>query len=317
MKGLEHKREIEHVSNSGLCRFKRCPRLRFYQLCGLQPIGGLHHAVCYGSAFHAAIPLLLRGKMQQGIQAFCEVWGDRDNLEDKNRNTKNAMLLMEAFERGHREGKGLWCPVKPPKARVEYEGVNEDEVPFIIDVGAGVPFVGKIDCVGRHRDEGTIYAVDYKTSSRLSSMFCEGFWFSPQLTGYVMCLRAMMEEEVAGGIVEGIATTITKARGAETQTIVEEVSEGMVEAWLGWVRETTERMLEYEKRGHWPQDPTGCTAYDQFACAWFMCDYWKLCVAGFEGDWTDAMCFYEVGEPHDMFKIKEQATTEVKSADNG
>jgi len=61
------------------------------------------------------------------------------------------------------------------------DSVSDMEVPFALDIGLAVPLVGRVDCLGLHRDTREPWGIEWKTTSELSTRFLEGFTFNPQV----------------------------------------------------------------------------------------------------------------------------------------
>ncbi len=290
MNGLEHYKKKDHESISSLNAFCRCPRLYFYQ-CGCrlaQQEEGIWFS--YGTALHMAMPFCLRGDLRGAQAAFLSEWGLQDDREDPKRNTGRALALMENVILTHKDS--IYTLVKPPEGRyVLDDTVSQDECPFSLDMGLSVPFVGKIDAIGRHRDTGGLYAVEYKTTSRMGAAFAVSFGYCPQTIAYTIALAMMIEDDrVEGAIIELLGVAKTKA---EVMIHIGRIGERQMEEFIDWARTQVGRIVECERDEDWPKNPAGCYPYSMFGCQGFECDYKDLCMVE---DWV---------ELKDMFRIRE------------
>ena len=296
----EYYKEKEHVSISSLTSFARCPRLYFYQSgCRMKP-PGTPIWFTYGTALHEAMPFCIRRDLKGAMSAFMSVWQNGDMLDDSKRNTGRALALMEEVVRQHEDP--LYVPIDPPEGRYELDSsVTMDEVAFALDIGLEKPFVGKADAVGRHRDTGTIYAIEYKTASRMSAGFLNSFGYNPQTIGYALAMSMMFDEKVDGTIMEvlGVAKTMAKVALHPVQ-----VREQQYEEFLAWVVLQTSRIKECETLKDFPKDCSACTPYPQFGQDGFDCKFKDFCLVG---DWRVLVDTMEIST-YDLF-----STTKVEA----
>lgn len=283
--GLEHCIPREWFDNSCLTCFLRCPRKFFFQYgCGLR--SEEHVALTYGTAMHCAVPWLQKGDMGKAVAAFAVAWGDRDERDDKVRNTKKAKVLMEAFMNAHRPGKSLYEIVPPPQGVDITDARGDDEVAFAVDVGLPIPFIGRIDAVADHRDTKERYVVEYKTSSWPNSNFINAFTVSPQTLGYTLAGSMLSQETFKGAIVEVLDT-----KKCTTFPIVTHYREWQMKAMIEYFEVRVGELLACEERGQWIQDFSGCNSYACFGTAGYPCDYAPLCQVE---DWTSVMSLYSI-----------------------
>jgi len=300
MPGFEHYKKKDHISISSLTSFARCPRKFFYSSgCRLRsPDESL--PMTYGSAIHAAIPYAIRGDIETAMCEFIAVWQDRDNREDRRRNSSRARVLLKNVLTLHR-GHPIYTIIPPPPGGYELdESVSPDELAFAIDIGLDRPFVGKIDAVGRHTDLNTVFAVEYKTSSRLGATFLSGFDYNPQTVSYALILKMLMPDEtISGTIIEALGTAITKA---EVILHLALISETMMEEFIEWAQLQTTRIKQCEENQNFPKDLSACHPYSQFGSHGYRCDYCDLCRIE---NWTDLKNIFEVKE-YDLFAPKKE-----------
>jgi len=304
--GLDCYKGMERISISSAQDFSRCPRLYFYRKgCGLQELE-VHQALTFGEGIHKAMPSAMRMQEASALKAFMKVWGVRDALEDPKRNSKRARAILQTFMANHRGDKALYAIIPPPPSRTPIQDMSEDEVPFAVDVGLAVPFVGKVDAVGRHRDTHEVYAVEYKTSSRFGSLFVGAFTTHPQVLGYTTALAILMEEEVVGCVVEALLVAKVKT---DTLTLPFTIQDHQVVSFLEWLEGVVEGVQRCEDCGCWPKDVSACTSLPCHGMPGFPCRYQRLCMVE---DWQSLKDMYRV-ERYDMFASAPLPTTTEKS----
>jgi hypothetical protein len=289
--GLRHYQSKDHTSVSALCTFARCPRRYFYgqgcRLCRMEV--GL--ALDFGGAIHLGLPWCHEGDVDGAVEVFESRWEHR--LGDEKRSSERARAMFADFAFSHSGSRGLYDIVdpvevgwKPTRISGRVHGDNELEFELDLGLGGGRPLVGLIDALGRHRDTGRLWLVEYKTSSELSSRFIASFNLAPQTLVYTMAARRL-GLDVEGVIYEGLLVHKTRC-----ETLALPVS---VPAWLDkvgeeWVRETFFRLRDSEVREEWPQDISGCGPYPQFGQCGYQCEFEPLCMVE---DWPSLRTMYE------------------------
>jgi hypothetical protein len=297
--GMDLYNKRKYLSISSLVAFSRCPRRYFYSSgVKLRPRGLESPALKYGSALHAAIPLVLKNPddVKGAFKAFCSIWtDDYEGLEDPKRNRMCAIKIIEAYARDRREG--FFEILEPPDVG-ELKAAELDspyEVPFAIDIGLDVPLMGKIDGLVRHKADNKLYAWELKTTSQyLSGHFFKSFTMNPQVIGYALAMRTMCHEPIEGVIVDGILVHKTRF---ESYAHTELVRERHFEDFTQWAQHKGAELLECEKRGTFPKHYTGCHPYSMFGTHGFTCDYTDLCQAD---DWRVFLEEFEIST-HEPF----------------
>jgi hypothetical protein len=280
MNGFEFYTQKDHESISSLTAFARCPRLYFYGSgCRLRERTP-HPALTYGTAIHAGMPYAIRGDVAGAMAMFMGEWRELDSLEDSKRNSQRAVVLFENISQAHKDP--IYTPIQPPKGRyVLDESVTMDETVFALEVGMKVPFVGKIDCVGRHRDTGGVFAVEYKTTSRMGAGFASSFNYCPQSLGYAFALKVILENEhVEGTITEILGVAKTKA---EILLNVAFITEEMIEEFIDWMLRTEKGIRRCEENESFKKNCSACYPYAQHGVQGFQCKFKDLCMSQ---DWT-------------------------------
>lgn len=285
MKGYEHYNKLKHLSPSSLACFSRCPRKYFYEKgCRLStPVESI--AMKFGEAMHFALPHAYSGDLESALKAFDSIWEGR--VGDDVRNRGKAINLISNFINSHAEGKCIYIPQAPPKSRVKTKDCRSGyELAFGLDVGIDVPLVGRIDCVGKHRDTGKIVGVEYKTASRMGITYFEAFQRSPQIIAYSLALETLSGERVDTFFLEVIPTQ----KSNESSTLVPiNFMHHCYEDFLKWVRYVYALIELCEKSEDFPQDFNGCNSYSSYGSAGYNCPYADLCSMS---DWTEGLNFY-------------------------
>lgn len=295
MEGFEHYQPRTHLSISSLMNFSRCPRRFFYQSgCRLQK-GEEHAALKYGSGIHAALPHLLSGdektRMNRAIAAFRKIFDEEydNSIADKKRNLSRAKAMLYDFWSSHSHTNSLYSLESPPKTGVKMEdGTSDWEIPFAIDIGIGVPLVGRIDALVRHRDTKALWALEWKTSSELSDRFLNSFENSPQACCYTLALKLYTNEHIEGTMVEGLRVSHVNA---ENMIRPISIPDFKINNFVKWARFQGAMLLKMEQMQDFHQDYSGCTPYAMFGMPGYVCDYRDLCNVG---DWTTLKGFYAV-----------------------
>lgn len=285
MTGLEHYRPRKHLSINSLTNFARCPRRFFYNSgCGL--VGGSISAMVFGEAMHSALPSAYLGQIGVAHDKFQRIWNlgvaESRAFEDDKRNNERALAMIENFAETHLPGQAIYDLLEPPGGLKPPQGLETGsnwEIPFAIDIGLDVPLVGRIDGLARHRDSKEIYALEWKTTSEMSSRFFEGFGLSPQLLCYSLVLAASGLEP-RGAILEALRVSPSNA---ETMALPIEIEPWKHIEFLKWAQFHGKLLLECERLGEFPRHFSGCSTYSMFGQVGYTCDYKSLC--SFE-DWT-------------------------------
>jgi hypothetical protein len=300
MKGFEHYKSIDHISPSSLSVFSRCPRKYFYQIgCRLQsPVTS--NALLFGEAMHYALPHAYEGDIDKAFKAFNSIW--KDAAGDDIRNSARAMLLIENFTEAHSKNRSIYIPELPPKSNIKVTDCRSAyELDFAIDIGENVPFVGRIDCVARHRDTRKLVAVEYKTASRLGNTYLESFRRNPQVIGYALALEALARESVDTVYVEVLPTQKT-----QTHPVVIPVNflYNAYEPFIQGMKYFLQQIRHCEEVKEFPQNICACNSYSSYGMAGYNCPYLELCELK---DWTLGKDDYTVNN-YNPFIIENEKT---------
>lgn len=282
----------EHLSPTSATCFSRCPRRWMYRRMGLES-PGLKSAMLFGEAFHHGASLAAEGRLNEAIAAFDKIW--KDEAEDDKRTRSAGHTILKDFCATH-SGKDALYKLFPPPIGVQVpERVSEWEVPFAIDIGIPVPIVGRIDGVGKHRDDGGTWAIEYKTTSQLGAMFLSNFGFDPQIVTYALALSMNIPQSVEGTIVDGILVAKTKV---ESLRIPIYVSSFMIATCIQWYKDIWNRISACVAAEDFPLNISACSPYPGFGMPGFVCEYQPMCLAG--GLWEGMLGLYVHKEPREF-----------------
>jgi hypothetical protein len=295
MEGFEEYVPKPHLSQSSANCLARCARKFFYAHgIGLES-RTKHCALAYGEALHFALADACDGDLDKALESFRSVWQDTEG--DDLRNEARARIMLKEFIRVYKQ-----CPfetIEPPKGIAISERVSKQEVPFALDLGIGVPVVGRIDAVARNKNTGELWAVEYKTSRETSSRFFAGFAMSPQLGTMTLALTALSGERTQGVLLTALSTAKTNHNVMIMPIFQSDVLLGITKKWY----ETLWRKLETcELEEDFPCEFGACSPYPYFGCPGFMCEYAPLCQAT---DWRALRDLFVVRE-RKHFCVKEE-----------
>jgi hypothetical protein len=258
------------MSISDMVTYSRCPRKFFYST-GCGACTGESIAMKYGEAIHAGLPLAVTNP-DSGLAAFLKVWGERDGLQDPNRNSFQAGDIFTAYHNQQRQYKLIQY------GRTSMEDVNSFEIPFVLSLGGSVPMVGRMD--GLCEMNGKKFVIEYKTSSELSARTTTAWQLSPQLIGYSMAASILLGEQV-GVILEVIRTT----KNVAFETSMKNFSDENINFFVNWANKIIQDMsvAEYTMFNSsipfdgFPKNFCGCHPYAHFGVHGYMCEYAPLC----------------------------------------
>lgn len=266
-----------YLSNTGLTDFRRCPaRYYFRHLLSVEASGDKFSALEYGIAVHRAIPYIQRGKFDEGLLAFRSSWKDSGCEDDNKRNLLNAQTMLRTYYEKNVKGKNRpYTIIEPPKVDFR-EPYSDQEFAFCMNLtDHNIPFVGRIDAIGRRNDNGKIWGIEYKTTSELGQRFLQAFELNSQIYGYATVLSLYYgSDEVEGFFLEAFRVTSKKP---ETYTIPIFIHETQVEMFIELFDQTLDEITSCIENGKFLQDLTACTTYNQHGSPGYLCEYAPLC----------------------------------------
>ncbi len=304
----EHYVQREWLSPSSLSSMARCWRSYYFDKCGVRSLGA-RVAMQFGSALHAAVPLVIEDQhIDRAVVAFDGLW-DEELADEKGRNRAGAIKSLMHWLGEHTPEKYPYDLVPPPPgAIVAADGASEWEVTLAWDAGAGLPVVGKVDWFVRHRETEDVWPVEFKTSARMSEWFLSGFDRNPQIIAYAVGANMLLPKPVRGVLVEGMGVSKTRASCLRHPVYVSEQEQ---EDWVLWVQNTAADLQECEESGVFPKNLAGCHPYSMFGCGGWGCDFADLCRLE---SWDEGLDMYSLSAERDGGGVRKALGLEPKEA---
>ncbi len=308
-------RPREYLSISTLLSFARCPRKYMYEKMGLESRESSVTALVYGTAMHKAIPYAIAGDPKRAFEEFQTEWDEQ--LANKTRSLASAQRNLAHCAFTHQRGAlfdRLELPPEIPGVRRAPESTNDYEIAFAIDVGLPIPIGGRIDGWCKHRDDGTWWGYEFKTTSRLNASFFEGFQMNPQVLTYALVLDTISDHKIEGVMVEGMLCHATKV---DSMVSPVRIQPHHLEAQRSWLRYYGNLLLACEEKyqaayergteygaypaeSYFPQNFAGCSPYPWFYMSGFSCDFQPLCLAD---DFRHIAPMFNIKPPHEFIEL--------------
>ena len=305
----EKQHDIDYIDCSGMCTMLRCPaRFLFRRLLGLQHPDANNIHVDYGTDIHAALPHCYRG--MDGLDAACDAfnrgWASRKyGNEDSKRNILRARASLINFIENHTPSICPYkiLPIAEQIAAPEADRISDNEVPFAVDIGGSLPFLGRIDLPVEWKATGHKWTLDYKTASEISDRYFNNFYRSPQAVGYTLALSTMSGGDIKGMIIEAVRVSGAKdmAKAAENKLSHVWVTVKQMDEFMVLANQVSMKMITCNEKKKWPKMFNACGPYSMFGQPGFFCEYSELCDAD---DWRDLARTYNRKKPFHPFKIK-------------
>ena len=292
---LKNYKPKPHLSPTSAINFARCPRLYFYKNgCNLRTSDITPIPLTFGSAIHAGLPLAY-DDLDGALSAFHSVWQDTEG--DEKRNPRRAELMFANFYQFHQRHNVYTVLETPHDENYELVSrVSPVEQPFAFDIGTDHIVVGKIDNCGRHTASQKVFAIEYKTTSELSSRFLNSFLMNMQVFTYALALNISGTEECAGTIVEAIRVAKPLKSGANnTETVAYPISvpHHQHEETIKWYQGLSKGISKCERDEDFPMNQGMCNPYGAYGTCGYNCPYIELCQ---QEDWTDLYDAFVVEE---------------------
>jgi hypothetical protein len=226
---------------------------------------------------------------------------------DKKHNMDRTRERLQNFIELHAEGVCPYDIVKFPFATPEgADVISDNEVPFAIDIGANLPFLGRIDLPARCRQTNDLWANDYKTASEISSRLWECFELNIQAIGYTIALSQLSGEKCTGFMVEAIRKSATKNK-TECAIHYEYIDDYRIELFLDYMSNLVLKLQNYQYNKEWPKRLSSCSTYSTTGIPGGHCPYKLLCRAE---DWRSEAKYYKRKKPFHPFSIKPEGVKE-------
>lgn len=291
---------IDYLDNSSICSFNRCPaKYAMSRLVGLEKKDRSMTPLDYGTDIHEAVPYMYhREDVEKGLNIFNKRWKERGyEYTDDKRNPETAERTLECFANSHIN----MCPYTiqqfPNISCPDSDRISKNEVPFLVDIGANLCLAGRIDAAVRWEADGSLFALDYKTSSEVSNRFFNNFEGCSQAVAYTIALSQLTNERARGFIVEALRTS---KKNAESQMHMVFIKDHQIRNFIELVKKTADDILECNRTGKWMQKCTGCAPYATFGSPGYLCDFTMACDSP---DPKDMFKFFVKKTPFSPFKI--------------
>lgn len=296
---VDEKFDLKYIDPSRFCNIRRCPAMfMLSRLMGLKEQGRTMMAADYGTDMHEALPhCYSMDNLSKAQEIFKTRWEARNYPFDDKRNIDNANRTLEEFCGTH---SGALCAYKPIKYNVTVPTttpLSENELPFLCDIGGPLALAGRIDLPIRWNADGSLWALDYKTSQEVSDRLFRNFEGSPAAIAYTLGLSQIAGERAKGLIIEAIR--VSKPR-AESQMHMIFIQDHQIDNFILQVNRTAEEIISYNEKQEWPQDYSACASYSQFGMAGFICPFKTICDSP---DPSSMFKFYDRAEPWHPFDI--------------
>jgi hypothetical protein len=301
--------DLIYVDPSSLSTSSRCPaKYMFERLMGLHPRGSRQIAPDYGTCMHAGLPHCYDIEtVEIGISIFNELWDEMGYGEDDER--RNKTRASETLWHFSTVRATAACPYKiihfdDIKLPEHASAISENEIPFLIDIGASLLFAGRVD-LGIEWN-GHKWPCDYKTASEISQRLYDSFWNCTQALGYTLAFAHLTGERPPGLMIEAIRTS---KKNDQVALYPVYVKDHLLEAFVEKVIVRADELRDYNDTGCWPQNLSACSPYAGYGCPGFTCQFQPLCDAP---DWRSILSVYERREPWHPFDMKEKEQPDVQ-----
>ncbi len=292
--------DVRFVDSSRLSIISRCETKFLFQcLYGFVHPEASMIPLDYGTVMHRVHPYMFSGSTKKAIETFNDLWKLYGYGEDDSkRNTALSIARIMDFVNNH-------TPKNCPYEILHFDFssptdlISENEVPFLIDIGAIYPFCGRIDMVIYHKLLKSKFAYDFKTSSEISPRYFDGFWFSNQAVGYTLALSQLSGEKIEGIVYEAMRISKTNI---ENQMGFCYVNDHNIRKFIEETKLTCARIEAANDTGAWRQNHSMCSSYAGFGFPCRVCDYKLLCDSP---NWKDAVKYYRRIKPFDPLDLKE------------
>ena len=301
-----------YLSASSQAIWEECPRKYFYKYgLGLKArysdLISIH--LVYGSALHMGLPWTLIGDLDRAVKEFLASWGDGDTLYagDKTLEKKcrvRGKLQLAEFASSHGPGRAIYEVMRDPAPRDQ--GIGEEgmlaseavenalfETNFQLDLGARIgkkplPVIGKIDLPARMRSTDDLFAVDFKSSSQMSSSLEACFGMTPQSMVYPLAMEMLWGKRCRGIVYDMV---LCAKASVNSQSFPILVQRHQMRDEIESVRRIGREIETCLQEEFFPKRFSSCSGYTNHGCSWSQCEFQSLCKIK---DWEDLGDAFEV-----------------------
>ena len=310
----EEKFDITWEDASRICQFCRCEcRYMFKCLMGLQkprldalltpmpdrPTAGCGNiALDYGTVMHAVLPHMYNGDVEKPCQVFDALWAKYPYGESNDkRNTSLTRSRIVEFVSSHAKETRQYDIEHFEFSSPAEELISENEVPFLIDIGADHLLAGRIDNAVVLHATNSLWAYDFKTSSEISERYYKNFWNAPQVVAYTIALSQITGKTVDGLILEAMRISPKTIESQYRPIYVNAVN---IKRFIEEFKFTCAKINAANETGVWRQESALCSTYSSFGMPGYTCEYADLCDAA---DWRNVVRFYEREKPFNPLEV--------------
>ncbi len=286
-----------YLDSTMLGSYKACPaKYMINYLLGYVPSSKsihLHAGGVYAHGLELARMAIWHKKMPLDEAIYyarigmIQQWGDYDAPEGTNKTLENLLLAIEEYFTHYGT---LEDPIQP---HLLASGKPAVEFSFAIPIpntrhpitGEPIIYSGRFDMLGEY--QGTLFAVDEKTTTQLGAQWSRQWDLRSQFTGY--CWAAQQYGyPVGGAVVRGIS--ILKRDFGHAQVITYRPPH-MVASWLQTTQTIIASMIQDWQQDEWLQDfDSACTAYSG-------CPYQILCDKKTPNRWVETNFILDKWDP--------------------
>jgi hypothetical protein len=302
--------EIDYIDASGSGCFNKCPAQYFFErVFGLENQDRDTTAMDYGTDIHAVLAMCYGAvdsanenyMLEEVMNRLKELRKDRGfNEEDKKHSIEHTEPRLREFIELHAQGV---CPYKivhfPFTAPEGADVISDNEVPFAIDIGGLLPFIGRIDLPVELTQTNELWACDYKTASEISGRLWECFELNTQAIGYTLALSQLANRRATGMLIEAIRKS-ANIKKTEIALHYQYVTDYDIELFVGYMNNTAAHIKICNERKGWNKKLSGCSCYPTTGIPGGSCPYKMLCKAD---DWRTVVQYYHQKEPFHPFKV--------------
>jgi len=303
--------DIDYIDCSGSGRFGQCPAKYFFErILGLENQDRDRTALDYGTDMHYVFPMCYgAANSDEELALASDATEKFEQLRDKRTYDKEDKKHgMEATENRianfvELHAKGV-CPYKiikfPFTTPEEADVISDNEVPFAIDIGGPLAFLGRIDFPAKLVQTDELFAGDYKTASEISGRLWDAFDLNCQAIGYTLALSHVSNEKVSGMLIEAIRKSAT-IKKVEVAIHYQYVTDYEIELFIDYLNSTAMDITDFNEIKEWPKKLSGCNTYSTTGFPGGNCPFKLLCKAK---DWREMASYYHQAKPFHPFKVE-------------
>lgn len=267
------------INSSSLGPLKQCPRRYEYEIVrGLRPAGEPESVdLRFGTLVHEGLELYesaraigndheeaLRAVLYHTERVTWDFKLGRSSFAGDLEKNRTTLLRVLCDYLDHWEG------VEGYETLRAADGSPMVELKFEFDSGVAGPsgealtFVGKLDKIVRVEALRGTFVLDTKTTKlALGNIYVSQYSPHNQFSLYAAAAKICFAEDVGGVLLDAISV---KGGNIEFDRLRVPRDEEVLEDWLSDARYWLEQLVDFARRGHWPQNDTACGLFR--GCPW-------------------------------------------------